>query len=105
MSAVDMRCNGQVCPDSGGDEIVRLPDAFSSHNYKIRVSTWEGLQRQVSACSPKFEIRGRQRPDISTPSPTHAPGDVLPPTTDPRAIGGVDGYITHIQQVLPQWLA
>lgn len=60
----------QACPDSSGDEIVVLPFPYSSHNYKIRVSTWEGVRRSVSACSPKFEIRARERPNYSTPSPT-----------------------------------
>lgn len=68
----------QACPDSAGDEIVVLPDAYSSYNYKIRVSTWEGVMRPASACSPKFEIRGRDRPAYSTPSPTGVPEAGVP---------------------------
>lgn len=55
--------------------MVVLPDPYSSYNYKIRVSTWGGVMRSVSACSSKFEIRGRDRPEYTTPSPTDAPVD------------------------------
>ncbi|CAM9622009.1 unnamed protein product, partial [Hapterophycus canaliculatus] len=61
-------CEG--CPDSDGAELVTLPNVYSSHNYKIRVSTWSQTRRPASSCSPKFEIRGLDRPEYSTPSPT-----------------------------------
>lgn len=75
---------GQACPDSAGDELVVLPDPYSSHNYKIRVSTWSGVERQASACSPKFEIKARDRPYYSTPSPTEVPPENESPSLYPR---------------------
>lgn len=63
----------QACPDSDGAELVTLPGVYSSHNYKIRVSTWSTVSRRASSCSPKFEIRGRERPEYSTAPPTPLP--------------------------------
>eukprot|EP00903_Cladosiphon_okamuranus_P019297 g17738.t1 len=63
----------EACPDSDGSEVVTLPNVYSSHNYKIRVSTWSSVRRPASSCSPKFEIRGRDRPEYSTPPPTPLP--------------------------------
>ncbi|CAM9140533.1 unnamed protein product [Laminaria digitata] len=63
----------EACPDSAGDELVIVPNVYSSHNYKIRVSTWGEVRRPASSCSPKFEIRARDRPYYSTPSPTAVP--------------------------------
>ncbi|CAN0385494.1 unnamed protein product, partial [Ectocarpus sp. 8 AP-2014] len=60
----------EACPDSDGSEMVTLPNVYSSHNYKIRVSTSSSIRRHGSSCSPKFEIRGKDRPLYSTPSPT-----------------------------------
>ena len=73
LSWLDMMHFGQACPDSDGSELVIVPDVYSSHNYKIRVSTWSGVRRPASSCSPKFEIRARDRPYYSTPSPTEVP--------------------------------
>lgn len=64
----------QACPDSAGDETVQLPVPYSSHNYKLRVSTIAGVTRAASACSSKFEIRGRDLPERATPSPTSSGG-------------------------------
>lgn len=69
----DMMFFVQACPDSAGDELVIVPNVYSSHNYKIRVSTWSEVRRPASSCSPKFEIRARDRPYYSTPSPTAVP--------------------------------
>ncbi|CAM9851353.1 unnamed protein product [Pylaiella littoralis] len=63
----------EACPDSDGAELVTLPGVYSSHNYKIRVSTWSTVSRRASSCSPKFEIRGRERPEYSTAPPTPLP--------------------------------
>lgn len=63
-----------------------LNNPYSSHNYKIRVSTWSGAPRAASACSPKFEIRGRDRPEYITPSPTSIPHTGVS-QQDPRTDG------------------
>ncbi|CAM9699219.1 unnamed protein product [Scytosiphon promiscuus] len=78
----------EACPDSDGSEMVTVPNVYSSHNYKIRVSTWSQVRRPASSCSPKFEIRGLDRPEYSTPSPTALPDDgdsyyPRPPAAEP----------------------
>lgn len=76
----------QGCPDSSGEERVPLPFPYSSHNYKIRVSTYKSVQRSVSACSPKFEITAREHPEYSTPTPVE-PGLYIKRQPDPRTRG------------------
>lgn len=77
-------CFGQACPDSDGSELVIVPNVYSSHNYKIRVSTWSAVRRRAASCSPKFEIKARDRPYYSTPSPTKVPDEVESPSLYPR---------------------
>lgn len=85
--AVARLCEG--CPDSSGEERVPLPFPYSSHNYKIRVSTYKSVQRSVSACSPKFEITAREHPEYSTPTPVE-PGLYIKRQPDPRTRGTPD---------------
>lgn len=49
-----------------------LPTPYTSYNYKVRVSTIKSVMRPASACSPKFLIVGKERPEYNTPSPTDA---------------------------------
>ncbi|CAM9326086.1 unnamed protein product [Ectocarpus sp. 12 AP-2014] len=98
----------EACPDSDGSEMVTLPNVYSSHNYKIRVSTWSSIRRHGSSCSPKFEIRGKDRPLYSTPSPTalYDSSDVSlyprPPVTVPP-VEDLPGEPVVLPTIWPDW--
>ncbi|CAN0151476.1 unnamed protein product [Ascophyllum nodosum] len=97
----------EACPDSSGDELVLLPNPYTSHNYKIRVSTIEGVMRSASGCSPKFLITGQERPETSTPSPTgvHNSQDRLYPRDPDGTVPDEDLPSTPVEKPsdFPDW--